>query len=934
MSKVDYVSLFIEECELDVVVVGETWLVPDVASSFVAVEGFTLVRGDTNSLVRKHGVCIYIRDCLGFEEVAVAGPNVAAVHLVQYDLWILSVYRPPSYGGDDNGSLIDSILSFCEGREVIVVGDFNLPSLSWPADGLELGVSRVDQSFLDCFISAGLTQWVDEATFVSSGNILDLFLTSETDRVGSVELLAPFPRCSHCPVVCSYLFGSDLDVARGEIVSVGYSWHRGNYYRFSEALSYIDWEVELAHRSADAAYECFLGHLSELVGIYVPVCEGRGAIPWSTNPPPELRKSRSRAWNSYKSVRASWGRDDNRALAALEVFNTVNSQFRHYVRNSRAQYEGSLMERYSDSPKLFHSYVRRKKKGRMGVGPLRRLCGQLVDSPGEMAQLLVATFASVFIERDPENPAPYQSCLGEMEDFVITADEVYSVLSNLDANSAMGPDDVHPRLLKSCAEQLAMPLAVVFNLSLEAGSLPGRWLESIVIPLFKGKSRYNASNYRPVSLTSVCCKVMERIIVAKLMAYLESAGILSERQFGFRKARSTEDQMLLVYSEVAELVDRGFVVDMALLDFSKAFDVVSHVVLVEKLRALGVAEVLLRWVRGFLVGRTMRVSVDRVCSGSRDVLSGVPQGSVLGPVLFLVYVNCLTDGLVSNFGAFADDYKIYMHYSRREVLEETGMACLQSDLDRVYTVSSSWNLSLNPDKCVVLRFSRRFVGLAELGGGVMYSLGGSELQFSEAHRDLGVLVDTKLKFHVHVRDVVRKAAGLCNSLLRSTVNRTPQFMVTLFVTHVRPILDYCSTVWCVGYAGDLNLLEAVQRRWTKQVEGLQNVEYGARLRTLGLFSVQGRFLRSDLIKYWRILCSDSAGYDLSIMFRRAVHVGTRGHSHRLVIPLCASDMRKRFFNVRRIKVWNSLPSAVVESLSLSGFKGSLAQFLGDELFDY
>lgn len=916
--------------------VGETWLTAEVPSSFVSVHCFNIVRGDTGGLVRKHGVCLYINDGLSFEEVVVAVPNIAAVHLIEHDVWILAVYRPPSYCDNENEVLLDFIEDFCSGREVVVLGDFNLPSVQWSAGG---GVcryaSRTDRLFVDCFVSAGLYQWIEEATFVSSDNTLDLFLTSELDRVGSVEILACFPRCKHSPMVCSYWFSFNQGVEQGNAVGpAGFSWHRGRYVSISGALSSINWEVELLYPSVDGAYEYLCDVLIGLVNEFVPRNRGVKGAPWSVRPPAALKQERREAWIAYRSAREIQGRHGEQAIASLEIFQGINHRFRHYCLNSRALYESSLMNRYGEAPKLFHSYIRKKKVGCLSVGPLRLPGESLLVTPVEMANVLVSTFSSVFVERVPVAPAPYQTCNSHMDDFVIEPNEVYKVLLGLDANSAMGPDNVHPRLLKSCAEELTVPLTIIFNLSIATGSLPSRWLESLVMPLFKGKSRLDPHNYRPVSLTSVCCKVLERIVVARLMAYLESYGILSDRQFGFRKARSTEDQMLLVYSRIAELVDAGLVVDVGLLDFSKAFDVVSHPVLIDKLSSLGVSPCLVGWVGAFLAGRTMRVTVDGVCSESRSVTSGVPQGSVLGPVLFLVYVNCLTDGLRSDFVAFADDYKIFLHYHRQEVLDPDGMACLQADLNIFHDVACSWNLSLNPGKCVIMRFTRHFAGWDSLGNGATYHLGGSRLEFVESHRDLGVVVDTTLRFHHHVRSVVQKAAGLSSNLLRSTVNRHPDFMVTLFVTHVRPLLDYCSTVWCVGYSEDLHLLESVQRRWTKRVEGMSGLHYGARLRALDLFSVRGRFIRSDLIKYWKILCTDAGGYDLSAMFQRSLNENARGHRHRLLMPHCVTDMRKKFFNVRNIMLWNSLPSEVVGSASVSGFKSSLASFLGNTLFEY
>jgi hypothetical protein len=929
---VDLVSDFILEQSLDMLVITETWLLPSVASSFVRLHGFSIVRGDTGGESRKHGVCIYIKESVRYEEVALHKPNVAAVFLSQHDVWVLAVYRPPSYGERENAELMGLILDFSVGREVVVLGDFNLPSIEW-SDGEAGGaISSADRLFLDCFTVCGLQQWVDEPTFLSSGNILDLFFTSELDRVGNVDVLAPFPRCSHSPVICDYLFDSDGDPDLEDLPSLRYCWQRGNYAAIGEGLSEVDWPLEFTHLPVNEIYSVFCGILNNLVSLHVPSSTCVPAPPWTPRPPRQLKVERRRAWSVYKDMRARFGRRDVQVLEALKNFHVLNHQVRSYVLASRAEYEEGLMNQYRNSPKLFHSYIRRMKKGCLGVGPLRNRAGQLVDDPHEMAELLASSFSGVYRGDIPMNPAPFQSFEGEMSNFAVTPQEVFDVLSALNASSAMGLDGLHPKLLKECAEQLSRPLCLLFNLSLQSGLIPDAWRESLVVPIFKGKSRYDPLNYRPVSLTSVCCKSMERVVSARLVEFLESHELLSHRQFGFRKARSTEDQLLLAYSEVVESVDAGLVVDVALLDFSKAFDVVSHHVLLGKLLALGISGDLLRWIAAFLDSRTMCVGVNKVNSDPRDVLSGVPQGSVLGPVLFLVYVNFLTNGISSEFVAFADDYKIYLSFQRLEAA--AGVSLLQADLDRISQAANSWNLSLNPGKCVVLRFRRRFVDWNINDAGPGYTLGGSRLEFVQVHRDLGVDVDVGLKFHGHVRGVVCRAAGLCNDLLRSTVNRSPDFMVTLFVTHVRPVLDYCSCVWNLGYVQDITLLESVQRRWTKQVRGLAELSYYNRLRVLNLFSIKGRLLRADLIKYFKILCCDSDGFDLSGLFQRSPGGRTRGHAHKLVMPRCSLEVSRRFFNVRCVRIWNELPSDVVESSCVSTFKAGLMEFLGEELYQF
>jgi hypothetical protein len=678
-----------------------------------------------------------------------------------------------------NRGLVDLMMNFCVGREVVVLGDFNLPSLVWPLENLfDNYISPVDRIFLDCFVDLGLTQWVEECTFISSGNVLDLFFTSENDRVGDVVIAAPFPRCAHSPVVCDVLFRRDFERHVDE-ERQRYLWFRGDFTTISESLSEVDWGLEFAYLSVNDSFSLLQSILISLVDEHVPRQPTTSAVPWAVRPPRWLSAERAEAWGLYKALRSDCGRNDGRSVGALEVFKQVNTVYRNFVFQSRLQCEEFLLTVYPESPKLFHAYIRKKKRGALSVGPLRLPCGRVIDDSQQMSEIFVSSFASVFVGGVPVDPSPGQRFIGQMRNFVVSLQDVHSILLGLDESSAMGLDGLHPKLLKSCADQLALPLYLIFNQSLISGVLPDMWKQSLVIPLYKSKSRYDPLNYRPVSLTSVCCKSMERVLASYLTEYLESNDILSPHQFGFRRHRSTEDQLLLTYADVAEWVDEGMVVDVVLLDFSKAFDVVSHVVLLSKLQDLGVVESLIRWIHSFLTGRTMSVGVDGCASTTREVRSGVPQGSVLGPILFLVYINSVTSGVVSSFKAFADDYKLYLRFPCRDtsaILQ--GMDTLQGDIDTVSSVARSWNLCLNPQKCVVMRFHRGVINWGE-DGTRGYTLDQTALEFVESHRDLGVIVDTKLRFHQHIRVTVSKAAGLASSLLRSTVNRSPEFMVTI-----------------------------------------------------------------------------------------------------------------------------------------------------------
>ena len=319
----------------------------------------------------------------------------------------------------------------------------------------------------------------------------------------------------------------------------------------------------------------------------------------------------------------------------------------------------------------------------------------------------------------------------------------------------------------------------------------------------------------------------------------------------------------------------------------------------------------------------MAVSVGG-CSGSpRNVTSGVPQGSVLGPLLFLVFVNHLVSSLSCKYVIFADDLKIY--------LGRPTDSCpgLQPNIDVLHQLASDWGLQFNASKCVNLRFQRGPSPSYES----RFFLDGDPIAVTPAHKDLGVTVDSALKFHKHIELTAAKAGGTAVNLLKSTVCRSPEFMLTILTAHLRPLLEYASPVWNTGYVGDLILLENVQRRWTKQVIGLDHLSYAERLTKLDLYSVKGRLWRADMILVWKIL----HGYSTITpdqLFVMAPPTGNRGHHFKLYVQRATFEPRKRSFAIRVVGDWNSLPASVAESSTVDSFKRSLAVSCGHKLQEF
>ena len=453
---------------------------------------------------------------------------------------------------------------------------------------------------------------------------------------------------------------------------------------------------------------------------------------------------------------------------------------------------------------------------------------------------------------------------------------------------------------------------------------------STIVPIYKSGGRYNALNYRPISLTSVPCKVMERVIVKFLFAHIEGNSLLSEKQFGFRSRHSTIDNLILTYNDVTTSVDQCKVVDLIFFDFKKAFDRVSHAILSEKLVSIGIDSQIVDWIATFLMCRRMSVRVAGANSGSVGVTSGVPQGSVLGPVLFLIYVNHLSSFLNCKYMLFADDIKLYLSFDVTDL--SYGVQMGQDEIDSLVRTSDAWGLKMNVSKCVCIRFSRRLHSLP-FSDISPYSVNGTNIKCVQSHRDLGILISRDLKFHSHIKQIVTIANQLTSNIFSCTVCRDADFIINIYEYHVRPLLEYGSTLWNMNYIGDLKLLERVQRRWTRAVNGLENLPYNERLRHLNMFSLQGRFLRADLIFTWKIFHGHCSVKPNNI-FNVATDSRTRGHRFKVITPVNNVYLRSRFFAVRVIPRWNALGPDTVEADSISSFKCLLHRDLGDALFDY
>ena len=834
------------------------------------------------------------------------------------------VYRSPNNDEKENKKLINQ-LNFATKKlkNLFIFGDFNHPYIDWEHNYCKKNEDHCDSVFLFEVNKLNLNQLVTQPTHHKpncKSSLIDLVLTKVSDLIMNIKYHPPLGMSHHQVITacirnnCSFID----DCTKNNVKIIKPNFDKANYTCINNYFQDIDWDAELNDKNVNDTWDTIKDKIQHAQHTYVPV-KIINSHKKRTNPVPMddtlhfLLKDKRYLFKRYKKCKTT--------LNFLN-YNLARSKVSKRIKLMKKNKENKIAKEIKHNPKAFYQYIASKTVKKEGVAELVNAEGKLTSDDEEKSNIVNDFFGTVFTQEDISTVPDFtcdqniDTCL---ENCTITIQDMVSALNNLNSNKSPGPDNIHPKFLKSSSKSLAKPLTLLFNKTLSEGCIPDEWKLAEVRPIYKKGDKTQPGNYRPVSLTSVICKVMESFIKKSLNSHLINNNLLSCNQFGFVSGRNTITQLLVSLNDWMYDLDSNIPVDACYMDFRKAFDAVPHQRLINKLKGYNISGPILKWITSFLTNRKQFVKINNSVSNSLNVTSGVPQGSVLGPTLFIYFINDLPNVVKSSkVKIFADDTKVY-----NSIKNPDNVKCLQNSIDEMFLWTQKWLLKFNKDKCKVLHLGKN-------NPKNKYFIGSEnervELEETDLEKDLGIFIDPNLDFKKHIKSIVKKASFLSYKILKNFTYRDSNILIPLFKSLIRPILEYGNSVWTNGLKKYRNLVENVQRKFTKHIKGLNEIAYEDRLSKIKLPSLEYRQHRGDMIQVFKIANNfyDPATTNTIFQFNRNSKL--RGHDLKIVKQRVNKTKFASFFSNRVVNSWNKLPNFIVNSKSINEFKNSFDEY--------
>ena len=852
---------------------------------------------------------------------------------------ISTFYRVGTLGADNHENIKQHLNTIRRRRcvqELVLVGDLNLPSVDWDQG---LSSDLTEQLFVDTFNDLSLQQLVREPTHLR-GNVLDIILSDQPANISNIVVDSKHGLCGSDHYAISFNLAS-IAKKKKPVKRKIYNYKQANWESMKAHFSSVNWDEFLGNSAGvDDAWRKFKTAFFDVCNLNIPkiTISNEFQPPWFDSEVYNLCRKKERLHKEWKETKND--------LTYMK-FSKARAEFSKLVDSKMdANFEDSYNRNLIN--KKFWSHVKAKSKSHR-IPEVMSYNDRIRSDPQGQCELFNDFFAAQFsdcsrydVDVDFSNDHMY-----EIE---FQAELIASLLSNLNPNKAPGPDGIHGKILKMCSLSLSKPLSILFKMSYSSGHIPKEWKLANVVPVHKKGSKSEVSNYRPISLTCLIMKIYERVIRQELL--IKCDGMIDPRQHGFMESKSCCTQLVSFCDSLAVSMNDNIITDIIYFDFQKAFDSVNHDKILHKLKyQYNIDGSLLRFFVNYLKERDQRVVIGNKMSSSCRVNSGVPQGSIVGPTLFILFLNDITEGLSpgTEITMYADDTKLW-----RKIYKKDDHWILQRDINHLLAWAINNKMVFHPSKSSVLSI-RRGNSTNLQNNQFIYSMNDIAISYTPMEKDLGVHLNAKLDWTEHCNIVYSKAnqrLGLLKRTCHFTKNLSKRR--AFYLSQVRSHFEHCTIIWRPSSTTTVNKLESIQKRAIKWILNdyssfSDNSTYYTACKKLNILPIRFRFDFKDMLFFHAIFYNLNDNINQFPQYLKRFTTSRLRNSH--LDNLCMiSDMHpnvpqnltstnpktlgigKSFF-YRSYLYWNKLPYDLRAIESPTIFRKMLLAHLWDKIVD-